>query len=156
MDSKHRAKVVGVFSILLGVCLSLSILRGLVLGGIWQIGGTLRTFFRLGGLLLSACLAAYLIGFGWRMVNAKKVRTSRFGWGKIIFGTLYLYIQAGFDFHLLPDRTFPIPKPSNLSVLVWDLIVVYLIFRGIWAGISKREPQPNIHPTPNQVDEGQC
>jgi hypothetical protein len=155
MDSKHEAKVVGVFSILLGVWLSLSILRGLVLGGIWQTGGTLRTFFRLGALLLSAGLAAYLIGFGWRMLNAKKVRTIGFGWGKIIFGTLILYIQAGLDFHLVPDRPSPVPKPSSLSALVWDLIVVCLIFRGIWEGFSKREPQPIIPPTPNQVDEGQ-
>jgi hypothetical protein len=93
------------------------------------------------------------------MVNAKKVKTSGFGWGKILFGTLILYIQAGFDFHLVPNRPFPIRRTSSLaeatSVLVWDLFGVYLMFRGIWSGISRREPQPNIDPTSNQVDEGQ-
>ena len=76
-----------------------------------------------------------------------------------MFGTLILYIQAGFDLHFVSNRPFPISRPSNLaeatSVLVWDLIAVYLIFRGIWAGISRPEPQLNIHATVNQVDEGQ-
>jgi hypothetical protein len=121
------------------------------LGGIWQTGGILRTLYRLGFLLLNASLAVYLIYFGWRVVNAKKVRTSGFGWGEMIIGTLILYIQAGFDYHLIPNRPFPIHMPSNLaeaaSVLVCDLIGVYLIFRGIWAGFSRREPEPNIHPT---------
>jgi hypothetical protein len=104
MDSKHRSKVLGIFWILVGVCLSLSILRGLVLGGIRQTGGNLRMLFRLGFLLLNASLAGYLIHLGWRLANATKVSTSGLGWGKILFGTLILYIQAGFDLHLIPNR----------------------------------------------------
>jgi hypothetical protein len=80
------------------------------------------------------------------------VSPSRFGWGKVIVGALILYIQVGFIYHLVPEGLLPIHMPSTpaeaTSVVLCDLIAVYLIVRGIWEGYSRREPQPDI-----QIDE---
>jgi vacuolar-type H+-ATPase subunit I/STV1 len=126
------------------------VLRGLVYGGISQRGGIVITLYRLGCLILSAGLAAYLVYYAWRMLNPKTVSTSGFGWGKILVGVLILYVQVGFDYHLVPEGPIPIHKPSNpteaASVLIFDLIAAYLIFRGVWAGSVRDKPKAVLPP----------
>ena len=95
----------------------------------------------------------YLFYSGLRMVSPKTVSPSRFGWGKMIIGALILYLQVGLDYHLVPEGPLPIRKPSNAteaaSVLVIDLIGVYIIFRGIWEGYSRRELQRDTPESPS-------
>jgi hypothetical protein len=149
---KPRAKVVlrAVVVVFVGAWLSLLVLRGLVYGGISQRGGIVVALYRLGCLVLSAGLAGYLFYYGWRLLNPKTVSTSGFGWGKMLVGALILYVQAGFDYHLIPVGRIPIHQPLDpteaVSLLVWDLIAVYLIFRGIWAGLIRGKPKTVLPP----------
>jgi hypothetical protein len=153
MGFKHRAKqVLGAVMVLASVGLSLLILRRLGFGqnaGIWQ-AGMLPMLYTLGFLILNACFALYLFYSGLRMVNPNTVGSTRFGWGKIIVGALILYIQVGFSYHLVPEGPLPIHMPSTpaeaTSVVLCDLIAVYLIVRGIWEGYSRRGPQPDKLP----------
>ena len=154
MGFKHRAKqVFGAVMVLASVGLSLLILRRLGFGqnaGIWQ-AGLLPMLYTLGFLILNTSFAVYLFYSGLRMVNPNTVGSTRFGWGKIIVGALILYIQVGFDYHLVPEGPLPIHMPSTpaeaTSVLLCDLIAAYLIVRGIWEGYSRRRPQPdNLSP----------
>jgi len=139
--------------VLASVGLSLLILRRLGFGqngGIWR-AGLLPMLYTLGFLILNTSFAVYLFYSGLRMVNPNTVGSTRFGWGKIIVGALILYIQVGFDYHLVPEGPLPIHMPSTpaeaTSVLLCDLIAAYLIVRGIWEGYSRRRPQPdNLSP----------
>ena len=153
MGFKHRAKqVLGAVMVLASVGLSLLILRRLGFGqnaGIWR-AGLLPMLYTLGFLVLNACFAVYLFCSGLRMVSPNMVGPTRFGWGKVIVGALILYIQVGFIYHLVPEGPLPIRKPSTpaeaTSVVLCDLIAVYLIVRGIWEGYSRRGPQPDNLP----------
>ena len=154
MGFKHRAKqVFGAVMVLASVGLSLLILRRLGFGqngGIWR-AGLLPMLYTLGFLILNTSFAVYLFYSGLRMVNPNTVGSTKFGWGKIIVGALILYIQVGFDYHLVPEGPLPIHMPSTpaeaTSVLLCDLIAAYLIVRGIWEGYSRRRPQPdNLSP----------
>lgn len=148
---KHRAKLaLGVVLVLAGGWLAFLIVRRVVflfahIVKIWQVGALLA-LWRLGFFVLMAFLALYLILVGLRMVNLTASRPFRFGWGKILFGAVALYIQLGYDYHFIegPPSYNPSDTHMAFSLLVWSLICVYLIFRGIWAGFSQRERQPNI------------
>lgn len=100
MDAKRRGKqVVGGLLTLVGCGLSLGVLRRLLVFGhvqnLWTLEPVTRRLWQIGGLVLLAAFSAYLVGSGLRLMNPKLVKPSRFGWGKIIFGTLILYIQLG-------------------------------------------------------------
>jgi hypothetical protein len=147
----HPAKhVLGAVLVLAGIAVVFLVARRLVLDvivKIWQFG-VLITLWRLGLFVLVGSVAVYLIRSGLRMINPRVFGPFRFGWGKILFGVVILYMQLGFDYHFIPRGRRPIPNPSTMnqavSVLIWDLIGVYLIFRGIWRGFYQRERQPNI------------
>jgi uncharacterized membrane protein HdeD (DUF308 family) len=115
-----------------------------------QVGGMLVKLYRTGLFVLNAFLAVYLFYSGLRKVDPRMVSHSRFGWGRMIVSGLILYVQLGFDYHLVPEGPLPIHTPSNptqaASVLAVDLIGVYLIFRGVWKGFSKHEPQSDKSP----------
>jgi hypothetical protein len=145
---KNRGKqVLGAALVLASVWLSVLILRRLVFTDIWQVGGVLLRLYTLGFLVLNAIFAVWLLYFGMRMVNPKTFRPSRFGWGRIISGATILYMQVGFDSKLVSGGPYkPSTQAQAASVLVIDLVAVYLIFRGIRAGFARPESQPDILP----------
>jgi hypothetical protein len=59
---------------------------------------------------------------------------------------------------LLTERSLPIHKPSKasqaVSTIAFDLIGVYLIFRGIRQGFTRPEPQPDTL-SPQSPESGQ-
>ena len=145
MGFKHRAKqVLGAVVVAASVWLALLMLRRLVVPD-WLVGGILTKLYTAGFLVLNAALAVHLFYSGLRIVNPKTVSPSRFEWGKVIVGALILYLQVGFDYHLVPKGPLPFHMPSTptqaASVLAFDLTAVYLIFRGVRAGVIRREPQ---------------
>jgi hypothetical protein len=81
------------------------------------------------------------------MINPALIQPSRFGWGKIVFGTWMLFSQIGAYFHLVPDGPIPLLKPDNatqaacmhVTSVVLSLVFLYLIFRGVRAGLSRRQ-----------------
>jgi hypothetical protein len=155
MDAKRRGKqVVGGLLTLVGCGLSLGVLRRLLVFGqvenVWTVEPITRRLWNIGTLVLLAALSAYLVCSGLRIMNPQLVKPFRFEWGKIIFGALILYMQVGFDYQLVPEGPVPIHKPSNLSqavsVIAFDLIGVYLIFRGIRQGFTRSESQPDTLP----------
>jgi hypothetical protein len=150
-----RAKqILGAAVVAAGVALALLVSRRLDFGEITymlQVSGVVQTLWRLGVFALVGSFAVYMICSGLRMVNPTLIRTFRFGWGKIIFGVLILYMQLGIDNHFVLNGQTDIHRPSTLSeavsVLVFDLIGVYLIFRGIRQGFTRPQPQPDILPS---------
>jgi membrane protease YdiL (CAAX protease family) len=147
MNIKHSARLaLGVLILLVGACLSVALLPRLVLG---RIGD----FWQVGIVVLLAALSAYLIYSGLRLINPQRFKPPKFGWGKIILGSFLLFGQVGSHYHP-SEGPLPLFRPSNptqaasmrATSVVIDLVCVYLIFRGVWQGFSRREPQPNTQP----------
>src|SRR6266576_4122531 len=151
MDHKRRGRqVLGGVIFFLGCTLAVPVLRGIVFGingNLWKNGGFGRTIWNLAGMVLFASLVAYMVFSGLRMISPKLVSAFRFGWGRIIFGSLVLWATAGSYFHGLSDGPLPVLQPTNptqaVSMKVTEavacLVSVYLVLAGFRAGFSQRE-----------------
>lgn len=112
----HPAKhVLGAVLVLAGIAVVFLVARRLVLDvivKIWQFG-VLITLWRLGLFVLVGSVAVYLIRSGLRMINPRVFGPFRFGWGKILFGVVILYMQLGSIIISFPeaDARFPTHQP---------------------------------------------
>jgi len=145
--------MLGWLSVLVGYVFALLLIRGILLGimrgfrtapshALWLIGGYL-VFFG---------LAMYLIAVGRRALSIAQGNPplkGRFGWGRIVLGTVVLYSNLIERFHLLPmNAVYHIRhfEPANateaasmnFTAIVIDLVCVALIFSGIWRGFRLR------------------
>lgn len=166
MDTKRRAKqVFGGVMVLVGCVSLLRILGALIFGHIansWASVGLALNLWNIGTLVLLTSLGVYFVCAGLRWINPQLIKPPRFGWGKIIFGSLMLFSQVGSHYHLVPEGPLPILKPSNpteavsmqVTGIAISLVCVYLIFRGIRAGFARRESQLDI-PPPQSPESGQ-
>jgi hypothetical protein len=90
MDIKHRAKqACGIFLVLVGCALAILVFRNI--DNLWKIDNLTIYPWRVGLLVLRASISAYLICTGLRMVNPMLIKPFRFGWGKILFGSMMLF-----------------------------------------------------------------
>jgi len=151
MEAKHRGKqVLGGVLVFVGCGVSLLVLRLLAFGhivNVWMFGGLGPTLWNVGRLVLLAALSVYLVCSGLRMINPKLAKPFRFGWGKILFGSLMILSGVGSHYHLVPDGPIPYFKPSNsteavsmkVTNIALSIIFACLIFRGIREGFVQRD-----------------
>lgn len=156
-----RKQVFGSITLLVGCASSFPLLRLLLSGDIfhiWRIDLLARNFWNLSFLLLLTAFSVYLVCTGLRMLNPALVRSFRFGWGKIIFGSLMLLSSLRSHYEGEPAGPLPILKPSNehqaltmkATGIVLDLFFSYLIFRGIRQGFSRLENIKSPETTPSR------
>jgi hypothetical protein len=105
------------------------------------------------GYLLFLALCVYLFNLGRRALLLAKgfpQPKPRFGWGRILLGSIFLYSNAVRHFHLIPARFKPL-QPSNdveaVSMNITEGVLfigcLLLIFSGIWRGL-RRQTQANV------------
>ena len=142
----HSIRSLGWLSVIAGYGLALLLIRGIFIGikrG-FAVDRSLAFWVFLGYLRFLA-LALYLFNVGQRAIaNAKGHRRPRMrlGWGRILFGAIFLYSSAVDHFHLIPGRGFKHLEPTNqtqavamkATAILIALGCILLIFSGIWKG----------------------
>lgn len=122
MSTKSLALLtLGSLSVVTGFGLGLALLRGIFLGATRGFGaarsqGPWIVF----GYLLFFALAVYLFNVGRRAMSTAKGQPQsrvRFGWGRMLVGTILLYSWAIGRFHLIP-RSFRHLEPANKTEAV--------------------------------------
>ena len=109
MNAKHRGiQILGWLSALVGYGLALVLIRGSYLGITRGFGtAPFQAFWVALGYLVFFGLAAYLVILGRRsipIVRGNSHSKSRFGWGRILLGTIFLYGNMASRFHLIPEN----------------------------------------------------
>jgi hypothetical protein len=155
MDSRHRGiQILGWLSVVAGSGLALMQIRGIVIL-ITRFGaGRSQAFWILFASLLFLALAVYLFDVGLRALSIAKGSPrskARFGWGRIILGSIVLYTSAVDRFDLIPAFGFKHLQPANdtqalgmkFTASVITLGCILLIFSGIWKGFRPHRPSTN-------------
>jgi hypothetical protein len=152
MDAKHGAvQILGWLTAIAGYGLALLLIRGFIVGHS-------ANFWIMFAYVLFFALAAYLVNVGRRAILFAKGcprPKSRFGWGRMLLGAIFLFSYAAQHFHFIPAGAFKSLEPSNqtqavaMNVTTIAICVgcVLLILSGIWRGFRRAPTQPN--PTPN-------
>jgi hypothetical protein len=152
MDAKHRGiQILGWVSALVGYGLALVLIRGIFLG-ITRGFGTVpvKAFWVALGYLIFFGLAAYLVIVGRRAISIARGNSpskSRFGWGRILLGAIFLYGNMATRFHLIPENGsahFRHLEPANpteaVSMKITGIAILLgclsLIFSGILRGFK--------------------
>jgi len=150
-------QILGWLSLIAGYGLALLLIRGIVIRMARGFGGaSFQAFWSVLGDLLIFGIAFYLAHLGRRALLIAKGRSrtgTRFGWGRILLGTIFLYNSAVDHFHLLPPGPpgpFKIPEASNqweadtmdVTAVVIALGCVVMILSGIWRGLRPQHPSP--------------
>jgi membrane protease YdiL (CAAX protease family) len=160
MDAKHHiVQILGWLSVITGYGLALLLIRGIFIGLTRGFAGANgKALWILLGYLIFFALAIYLFSLGRRALSFAKGNPrskSRFGWGRMIFGTIILYGATADRFHLLPagqslKRFEPANKTQAVSMNVTTIgicaVCALLIFSGVWQGFRppSSEPSSNI------------
>lgn len=144
MDLRHRSiQVLGCLAIALGCLLALILIGGLT-------SFHIVSFWMALGDLIFAAVAAYLIYLGSRglaFAHGKPLPKARFGWGRILLGTVLLFSSANDHFHLLSSHTaIKRLEPSNqtqavamnVTAVVIAVGSVAMIISGIWIGVRRQ------------------
>jgi hypothetical protein len=141
-------QILGWLSMVTGFGFALLLIRGIFLGITRGFGAIhSQVVWIVLGYLLFLVFAAYLINVGRRAMSLGKgfpQPKSRFGWGRIVIGVIFLYSNAARHFQLLPAHFKPL-RPSNdvqaLSMSITEGILfigcVLLIFSGFWSGLRR-------------------
>jgi hypothetical protein len=132
MDARHRSiQIMGWLSVVAGYGLALLLLRGVFLGITRGFGAdrAQAPWIFLAYLLFFA-LAVYLFNVGRSALSIAKGSPrpkARFGWGRMLLGTIFLFSYASQHFRLIPAR-FNGLEPSNQTLCrlhfidyFWDL-----------------------------------
>ena len=150
IQAKYRwSQILGWLSAIAGYGLALVLIRGIYLGLTRGFGTSpLQAVWVALGYLIFFGVALYLVVVG-RHVLAKAQgnvpSNARFGWRRILIGTVVLYGNIGNRFHLLPVNSSahlkPLEAPNATQAasmeVTWILIAlgcVLLVFSGIWRG----------------------
>jgi hypothetical protein len=136
----------GWLSIITGYGLSLALFRGVYLGITrgFRADHSQALWIVLGYLLFLG-LAVYIFIFGRRTLSTAKGNPpppARFGWGRILLGTIFLYSSAVDHFHLMPAGPIKRMEPSNetqavgmtFATIVLVAACCALVLSGLWRG----------------------
>jgi hypothetical protein len=147
MGQKHRSiQILGWLSLVAGYGLALFLIRGIFIGITGGFGAhRSQVFWVVLGYLLYFALAIYLFTLGRRTLafarGCPQPRT-RFGWGRILLGSIFLYGFAVNNYHLIPARRIKNLEPANetqvvaakITAIILALVCIVLILSGIWRG----------------------
>jgi hypothetical protein len=151
MAGKPRGiQILGGLAIVAGYGLGLLLIRGTFVGITrrFNAAASQATWILLGYSLFVA-VAAYLFFVGRRALSKAKELPrpeSRFGWGRMLLGAIFLYSSAVDHFHLIPPRGIRRLEPTNetqaIAMNITDIIIAFgcilLIMSGIWRGLRSR------------------
>jgi len=158
MNAKRLViQVFGWLSVVVGYGLALLLIRGIYIG-ITRGFGALRSqaLWIVLGYLLFLGLAVYLFTLGRSALSMAKGTPrpkSRFGWGRIILGMLFLYSSAVDHFHLIPvhQRIKHLEATNetqavamNATAIVIALGCVALVLSGVWMGIRPNRTDVSV------------
>ena len=162
MDARHRRiQIFGWLSVIAGYGLALLLIRGVFLGITKGFHGHPQALWLFLGYLLFLGFAVYLFAVGRRAISTAKGRpqqTVRFGWGRMLLGSLLIYGTATTQFHLLPTRPFvkqleyenqAQATAGNITTIALCIGCVLLILWGIWKGFRQQSIKP-VNPEPGQ------
>lgn len=151
-------KVLGWLSLIVAYGLALLLIRG-IYSGITRgfgAGGSPAAFWIVLGYLLFLALAVYLFTLGRRALAVAEGSPQprwRFGWGRIILGTILLYSSAVIHFHLIPIRQRIKPlEPANetqalameATAIVIALGCIALVLSGVLRGIRSYRTDASV------------
>ena len=154
MDAKRTGiRSLGWLSLIAGYGLALLLVRGVYIGTNRGFGATRsQAFWIVLGYLLFLGLAVYLFTLGRRALTTAKgspLPKTRFGWGRIVLGAIFLYSYAVDHFHLIPGRAVikrlePTNETQAVTMKVTAIIIALgclaLILSGIWKGFRPETP----------------
>lgn len=153
MDARQRGiQIFGWLSVISGYGLALLLIRGIFIGITRGFSGRPQAFWILLGYLLFLALAVYLFTAGRRAISIAKGSPrprARFGWGRMLLGTLLIFGAATSQFHLLPARV-KLPEyqnqtqaaAGNVTTIAIYIGCVVLILSGVWKGFSRQTIKP--------------
>jgi hypothetical protein len=134
-------------SLIVGYVIALLLIRGVYIGTTRGFGVTRsQAFWIVLGYLLFLGLALCLFAVGRRALSIARGNLrprTRFGWGRIVVGAIFLYSSAVDHFHLIPDRqVIKRLEPTNetqaatmkFTAIIIALGCLALILSGIWRG----------------------
>jgi len=158
VDTKHRSiQVIGWLSIIAGYGLALLLIRGMFIGITRGFAGPPQAAWLLLAYLLFFALAVYLFTAGRRAISIAKgspQSKARFGWGRMLLGTLLIFGAVTNKFHLLPTRQFvkhleyqnqTQVAAGNVATIAMWIGCVFLILSGLWRGF-RRQIKPGSTP----------
>jgi hypothetical protein len=155
MKAKHHGiQIFGWLAVTAGYGLALLLIRGVF---IWVMRGLFagRALWILLGHLLFLAFAVYLFTVGRRAISFGKGvprRTMRFGWGRMLVGTLLIFSAASTRFHLFPATVYENQTQAvagNVTEIAVCIGSLFLIFSGIWKGVRRQTVKPDPHFRPN-------
>jgi hypothetical protein len=136
----------GWLSLVAGYGLTLLLIRGVYLGATRGFrADRSQSLWIVLGYLLFLGLAVYIFTLGRRTLSMAKGTPpppARFGWGRIVLGTILFYGSAVDHWHLIPAEPIKRMEPANetqaiamtVTTIVLMLASVALILSGLWRG----------------------
>jgi hypothetical protein len=152
MDARHRGiQIFGWLAVIAGYGIALFVIRGVF---IWVTRGLFAglAFWLLLGHLLFLAFAVYLFTVGRRAISIAKGdprRRMRFGWGRMLLGTVLIFHAASTQFHLFPASVLEYQNQSQTAAQnVIDIAVcigsLFLILSGIRKGFCRETTKPEL------------
>jgi hypothetical protein len=138
--------VFGWLSLVAGYVLALLLIRGVYIGASRGFrADRSQVLWIVLGYLLFLGFAIYMFAVGRRTLSTARgspQKPTRFGWGRIVLGTVLLYGSAVDHFHLMPAGPIKRMEPANetqavamtVTTIVLALAWVALILSGLWRG----------------------
>jgi hypothetical protein len=155
MGTRHRGiQILGWLSVVAGYGLALLLIRGIFVGVTRGFGaGSSQAGWIFLGYVLFLALAVYLFDVGRRTLSIARGcprPQARFGWGRIVLGSIFLYSSAVDHFHLIPARGFKHLEAANqtqaVAMKATDVFIalgcILLIFSGVWRGFRPHHQRP--------------
>ncbi len=157
MDARHRGiQILGWLSIIAGYGLGLALIRGMFIGITRGFDGSPPPFLLFLAYLLYLAVAIYLFTVGRRATSIAKGTPrlrARFGWGRMLLGTLLLFGAANNQFHIFPaGHVFTSLKyenrtqtaAGNFTIIAICIGCIFLVLWGIWKGFRRQSIRPDF------------
>lgn len=148
MDARHRGiQIFGWLAVIAGYGLALMLIRGIF---IWVTRGLFagRALWILLDHLLFLAFAVYLFTVGRRAISIAKGnprRRMRFGWGRILLGTVLIFHAASTRFHLFPASVLEYEDHTQGADIAVCIGSLFLVVSGIRKGFRRQTMQPELY-----------